>query len=135
MEKNDSKLASVRLCKYFIILTMENKLELLSLESRVSESKRMMLNYPNQIPVILEGENIVGNKLKCERFLVPKRFKFQEFVHNLRKNMNMDPNAALFISINGDVPGLDRLMISIYEEHKSNDGFLYIRYSPEVVLG
>ncbi|CAG9311345.1 unnamed protein product [Blepharisma stoltei] len=115
---------------------MDSKLDSINLQQRKIECQKIMQSHPNQIPIILENDKEINDSKTMEnRFLVPKRFKFQEFIFNLRKNMNLPKTSALFISIGGHLPALDKTMISIYDEFKNPDGFLYVRYSSESALG
>ena len=49
----------------------------------------------------------------------------------IRKRIKLAPDQAIFIFVDEVLPPTAALMSSIYEEHKDEDGFLYITYSGE----
>lgn len=46
----------------------------------------------------------------------------------IRKRIKLSPEKAIFIFVDEVLPPTAALMSSIYEEHKDEDGFLYITY-------
>lgn len=53
----------------------------------------------------------------------------------IRKRIKLSPEKAIFIFVNNVLPPTAALMSSIYDEHKDDDGFLYIAYSGENTFG
>jgi len=53
-----------------------------------------------------------------------------QFCYVIRKRIKLAPEKAIFIFVNEVLPPTAALMSSIYEEHKDEDGFLYITYWP-----
>src|SRR5262249_11471816 len=53
-----------------------------------------------------------------------------QFVYVIRKRIKLSPEKAIFIFVDEVLPPTAALMSSIYEEHKDEDGFLYITYVP-----
>lgn len=51
-----------------------------------------------------------------------------QFVYVIRKRIKLSPEKAIFIYVEEVIPPTAALMSSIYEEHKDEDGFLYITY-------
>ena len=51
-----------------------------------------------------------------------------QFCYVIRKRIKLAPEKAIFIFVNEVLPPTAALMSSIYEEHKDDDGFLYITY-------
>jgi hypothetical protein len=47
----------------------------------------------------------------------------------IRKRIKLSPEKAIFIFVDEVLPPTAALMSSIYEEHKDEDGFLYITYA------
>jgi hypothetical protein len=47
-------------------------------------------------------------------------------VYVIRKRIKLSPEKAIFIFVDEVLPPTAALMSSIYEEHKDEDGFLYI---------
>ena len=58
-----------------------------------------------------------------------------QFVYVIRKRIKLSPEKAIFVFVNNVLPPTAALMSSIYEEHKEEDGFLYIAYSGENTFG
>jgi GABA(A) receptor-associated protein len=53
----------------------------------------------------------------------------------IRKRLKLPAEQAIFLFVNGVIPPTAALMNTIYEEHKDEDGFLYISYSGENTFG
>ena len=53
----------------------------------------------------------------------------------IRKRIKLSPEKAIFIFVNNVLPPTAALMSAVYEEHKDEDGFLYISYSGENTFG
>ena len=58
-----------------------------------------------------------------------------QFVYVIRKRIKLRPEKAIFIFVSSVLPPSAALMSSIYEEHRDEDGFLYIQYSGEHTFG
>lgn len=69
------------------------------------------------------------------RYLVPADLTVGQFVYVIRKRIKLSPEKAIFIFVNNVLPPTAALMSSIYDEHKDDDGFLYIAYSGENTFG
>lgn len=50
----------------------------------------------------------------------------RQFVYVIRKRIKLSPEKAIFIFVDEVLPPTAALMSSIYEEHKDEDGFLYV---------
>jgi hypothetical protein len=59
---------------------------------------------------------------------VPADLTVGQFVYVIRKRIKLSPEKAIFIFVDEVLPPTAALMSSIYEEHKDEDGFLYITY-------
>lgn len=58
-----------------------------------------------------------------------------QFVYVIRKRIKLAPEKAIFIFVDEVLPATAALMSAIYEEHKDDDGFLYVSYSGENTFG
>lgn len=68
--------------------------------------------------------------------MVPADLTVGQFVYVIRKRIKLSPEKAIFIFVSGNVlPPTASLMSTVYEEHKDEDGFLYITYSGENTFG
>jgi GABA(A) receptor-associated protein len=67
--------------------------------------------------------------------LVPSDLTVGQFQYVIRKRISVDPDKAIFIFINNVLAPTASQMSRIYEEHKDEDGFLYVVYSGEETFG
>ena len=102
----------------------------------ISESQRLRAKYPERIPVIVgRASGCKLNNIDKNKFLVPGDLTVGQFITIIRKRIKMDKDKAIFISINNILPPTAFRMITIYDEMKHGDGFLYIYYNGESVFG
>ena len=109
----------------------------LTLENRIDEVNKILSKWPGRIPIILEkSRNSQLDDMPKSKFLCPPEYTVQQFLGCIRKKIKMRRDTALFIFINGKelVTG-DSSIIAIYEEKKDEDGFLYMIYSDQDVMG
>lgn len=108
-------------------------------QTRLNESQRILMKFPERIPIICEKDKAKANdtlpELVKQKFLVPKDIKVCEFIFVLRSKLKVGPEYAIFITINGIIPSSTDIMSHIYEEHKDSDGFLYVTYGTENTFG
>ena len=128
-------------------------------EKRAAEAARIREKYPDRIPVICEREprsNIPP--VDKRKYLIPMDLTVGQFVYVIRKRISIPPEKAIFIFVNNVLPPTGALlrppsqswlrsaadhcapcaaalMSSIYEDHKDDDGFLYVTYSGENTFG
>merc|ERR1712084_186467 len=80
-------------------------------------------------------------ELEKKKFLVPGSMLCGELKYIVHKHINQAVDVALaadqtiYLFANRTSPKTGALMSEIYEQHKSEDGFLYIEYSAENTLG
>lgn len=102
----------------------------------IAESQRLRIKYPERIPVIVgRAPGCKLNNIDKNKFLVPGDLTVGQFITIIRKKIKMDQDKAIFISINNILPPTSFRMITIYDEMKHGDGFLYIYYNGESVFG
>ncbi len=65
----------------------------------------------------------------------PARRAVGQFVHVIRKRIKLTPEKAIFIFVNNVLPPNPALMATIYDEHRDEDGFLYVTYNGESTFG
>ena len=110
-----------------------------SFEERKLESERMISKYYDRIPIIVEKSQTRNNTLPDidkHKYLVPKDLTVGQFQHVIRKRIKLDPATALFIFVNKNIiPPSTSFVSNIYDDHKSEDGFLYISYATESTFG
>ncbi|KAK9479946.1 autophagy protein Atg8 ubiquitin like protein [Lipomyces japonicus] len=105
-------------------------------ELRKAEADRILQKYERRIPVICEKvEKSDIATIDKKKYLVPSDLTVGQFVYVIRKRIRLAPEKAIFIYVDDVLPPTAALMGSIYEEHKDEDGFLYITYSGENTFG
>lgn len=107
-----------------------------SYDERLKEATHIKTKYPERIPVIVEkkqNSDIVD--IDKHKFLVPCDLTVGQFVYVIRKRMKLPPEKAIFIFVHNEIPNQSSFMSAIYDEHKDNDEFLYIKYTGENTFG
>lgn len=106
------------------------------LEKRKAEAGRIKDKYPDRIPVIVEkADKSDIPDIDKKKYLVPSDLTVGQFVYVIRKRIKLSPEKAIFIFVKNVLPPTAALMSSIYEDHRDDDGFLYITYSGENTFG
>jgi GABA(A) receptor-associated protein len=105
------------------------------LEYRVKESQRLKCKYPDRVPVVIKSGNERTPSTQNFKYLVPKTSTVAEFVSVIRRMTQLKPYQAIFIFVDGVLPPNSSTMLSVYDEHHDEDGFLYITYSLENTFG
>lgn len=67
--------------------------------------------------------------------MVPAELTLGSMCFVIRKRIQLSSEKALFLFINNVLPPASALMSTIYNEHKDEDGFLYVQYSGENTFG
>ncbi|GMH24985.1 hypothetical protein Nepgr_026828 [Nepenthes gracilis] len=106
------------------------------LERRQAEAARIREKYPDRIPVIVEkAERSDIPDIDKKKYLVPADLTVGQFVYVVRKRIKLGAEKAIFIFVKNILPPSAAMMSAIYEEHKDEDGFLYMTYSGENTFG
>ncbi|RKO94954.1 hypothetical protein CXG81DRAFT_27970 [Caulochytrium protostelioides] len=107
-------------------------------EKRALEASRITQKYPDRIPCIVERSAQSSPSLPLidkKKYLVPSDLTVGQFVYVIRKRIKLAPEKAIFIFVEGVLPPSSMLLARVYEEHKDEDGFLYVVYSSENTFG
>lgn len=105
-------------------------------DKRAAESARIRGKYGDRVPVIVErAEKSDIPTLDKKKYLVPADLTVGQFVYVIRKRIKLSAEKAIFIFVNNTLPPTAALMSAIYEEHKDEDGFLYVTFSGENTFG
>ncbi|GFO50134.1 autophagy-related protein 8-like [Plakobranchus ocellatus] len=107
-----------------------------SLEERTHNSQKIRSKYKDRIPVIVEKapkSKIVD--IDKNEFLVPSDLTIAQFMYIIRKRIDLPSDKAMFLFVNKVLPTTSSTMGAIYEEHKDEDGYLYVAYSGENTFG
>lgn len=110
---------------------------LYSHELRSKESCRILVKYPDRIPIVCEVRKNDRNSIFLDKnkYLVPSDLTVGQFLYVIRKRIKLPPEKAIFIFVNNALPPTASLMSQIYSEHRDSDGFLYMLVSCESTFG
>merc|ERR1712093_340425 len=95
---------------------------------------------PDRVPVMCEKSARTDlPDIEKKKFLVPGTMPLQEFkyiIHKtIRPQVHQDSGTAadktIYLFVKGKSPKTGTLMSELYEEYKSEDGFMYMLYSAE----
>lgn len=106
--------------------------------ARLKESRRIMSEYPDRLPVICErSENNSSDIPKIDKikYLAPLDLTISQFLHVIRNKIKLSAEKAIFLFVDGTIPPGSAFISQIYSQHKNSDGFLYFTYSGENVFG
>ena len=106
------------------------------LKKRTDEAFRIMKKYPDRLPIIVE-KDIKSDipEIDKKKYLVPSDLTIGQFVYVIRKRIKLDAEKAIFLFINNTLPPTSALLSQVYEQHKNEDGFLYVLFSGENTFG
>ena len=105
-------------------------------EERSDESKKVLEKYPDRVPIIVEKAlNTDITNIDKHKFLVPNDITIGQFTYIIRKRIELEPEKAMFAFVDNILPPTACCISEIYEEHKSDDGFLYFTYAGENTFG
>ena len=106
-------------------------------ETRKKESDKIKTKYPNRYPIIInKAKKCDLPEIEKTKFLIPGDLNISQFMCVIRKRIELESTDSLFLFINDKViPLSSSLISSVYDEHKDEDGFLYVSYCSENVFG
>jgi hypothetical protein len=107
--------------------------DLLSLADRIKKSRDIMEKYPGKIPIIC---NAYFDEMQCCKFLIHDDNDLSMLISVLRKKTKMDHTQSIFIlSENNQMMNHHVPIKSLYNVHRNEDGFMYIRARKENCFG
>lgn len=109
-----------------------------TLEERKQESKKIMEKYEDRIPIVIFKDEKCKNlqDINKNKFLAPTDLTLAQFLCVVRKRIELDESQALFIFVDDSTLAASSQTIgTIYQNHKDEDGFLYMIYCSENVFG
>ena len=109
-----------------------------TLEQRKQECDKMIAKFPDRIPVIVERlANSSLPQIDRKKFLIPNDIVLGQFIHIIRKRLNVNPVNAIFTFIGEKhrLFSITDVLSNIYQNDKDEDGFLYVYYTSENKFG
>jgi len=105
-------------------------------KERIQESNKIILKYPTRIPIIVERHvNCKFNDINKKKYLVPRDMAMNQFIFIIRKRINLESSQSLFVTVGDRLTSSNISLGEIYENHKDEDGFLYMIYTSENTFG
>lgn len=111
-------------------------------EKRSAEARRILAKYPDRIPVICEkAPRSDLPDIDKKKFLVPDTMLCGQFKYIIHKHINQTASSSLtseqtiYLFVGNTLPKTGSQISEVYDQHKADDGFLYITYSAENTLG
>merc|ERR1712100_161310 len=108
------------------------------LDVRKASSASIRAKHPDRIPVIVEKRQRDASlpEIDKKKFLVPSDLTVGQFVYVIRKRIKLAPEQAIFLFVSaGTLPPTVAPLQTVYDQHKDEDGFLYMTYSGENTFG
>jgi GABA(A) receptor-associated protein len=105
-------------------------------EKRKTECNGVLKRYPDRIPCIIEmSKRCTFNRPEKTKFLIPQNLSIGQLQYVIRKRIKLSPDLAMFMFINNVlIPSSEELQ-RVYQEHKDEDGFLYVVITSESTFG
>lgn len=101
-----------------------------SYSERVSESNRVRAKHIDKVPIIIQ----VGDQIK--KLLVNYDMTVSELQYSLRKKMILkEVEATILMTDQNVLLSHNNNVGSIYNQHKDNDNFLYLKVLKENTFG
>lgn len=95
-----------------------------TLDKRKELSARIINNYPDRVPVIVESNDI---KLDKHKYLAPNDMTFAKFQMELRTHApDVGAHEAMFCFVDKKMAVSAHMLNQTYSQHKDDDGFLYV---------
>jgi len=106
---------------------------------RKEQSQKIKLKFPDRVPVILERfagtTNLNCPAIDKNKYLVPRDSTVGNFMYVVRQRLKLHEKQALFLFFDRMLAPTSDLMGLAYEQHKDEDGFLYVSYTTENTFG
>ncbi len=102
---------------------------------RKEESEKIMVKYPERVPVIVEKFSMDLPDLDRKKYLVPDDLSMANFMYVIRKRIKLEAEKSIFLFVNNKIMQMSKLMGEVYDKHRDEDGFLYIKYCGESTFG
>jgi GABA(A) receptor-associated protein len=110
-----------------------------SLEKRQEECKKLLIKYPDRIPILICKDPSDKSKISDidkKKYLVPRDLTLGQFIHVIRKRLTIKSEIAVYIYFKfKENHPISDMMSDIYRKEKGEDGFLVGSYFGENTFG
>lgn len=105
-----------------------------TLEERMKQSSNILSKYKDSVPIYIDFTNL-SKTIEKSKFVIPNGFTVGQLLTAIRMKLTLNPACALFIFINNRLVPVTSVISTVYQEHKDEDGFLYVCCSEENTFG
>lgn len=108
-----------------------------TLEERKKEAENMRRKYPDRICMLLsKNHRCQLPDIEKNKFLVPHDLTVGQMLHVIRKRIKITASESIFLfTEQNTLPMSTITMYALYNDHKNEDGFLYLTYNAEDTFG
>jgi len=131
------RLKQFKTCYFFRKMRWKYKEEN-TFKKRKEVSAQKRKDQPLWIPVVIQRTDPDGFQAGAMAFkpiLTEATSNYRKFIDYVRDKFKLPDTETLYFFVNGIIPHLQDSMISLYEQHKDDDGFLYVAVANENVPG
>lgn len=116
-------------------LTHKRFREIAPLEKRKEVVSTLARKYPHCVPVMVEYVGCKIRKDASNKYLVAADYPLTALIPKIRKCIELSAGESIFIFANKSLLSISTNMSLIYNQHKDDDGFLYLTVCKENSFG
>jgi GABA(A) receptor-associated protein len=107
---------------------------------QLNEGHKIREKFPSRIPVyITRAKNNSTShalpEIQKNKYLVPCDLTVGQFIYIIRKQLQVNPEMAIFIFVKNNLPTTGMLMKELYAQYGDSDGLLRMQYTSESTFG
>lgn len=105
------------------------------LVDRMRESRRIREKYRDRIPVLIDIDRRLQDRMKKFKYLVPMEHTLATFFQYVKSKVIINPIDALYVTANDAMPPLSYRLDRLYQEFPRVDGFMLLKFRLETSFG
>lgn len=115
----------------------ENYKKETNFHARVEDSSRILCRHPDKIPLLCQRYNNGLEELEKFKYVVGRQLKVSEFISCIRKKLTLNSSQGIFLFLEKQkkVAPSSETVGNLYDQYKSDCGFLFLTYTGENVFG